>query len=347
MKTKTILVLIILFMTLALQANATLVRGVRYYSESEKTRVRVLLKKTTQYKTQLDLENNISISISDSELEGSNRSFSVEDGLVKAIALKEMNNNVEIKISLEKPASFNAFPLDSPSRIVIDVTPVAKATTPEVAAISTSKSISTPKKVENKTLSITNNNVKTTKSIDTKVLPDNDKNTNDDDAEGVLSSTFGFGNIKPMFLDLSYTFIQIGFDIVILVFLVYIISKVKTVLNFARFVKKRGRILKKDKAFADMLIELENGFTQETDKQSKKREQVSKEKNNDYENRKKIKKDRTTEQIPASKQYEKVYEMAQRGIDPILISQKSNIPIGEVNLILDLIKVRKVGSTSS
>jgi hypothetical protein len=52
----------------------------------------------------------------------------------------------------------------------------------------------------------------------------------------------------------------------------------------------------------------------------------------------KTKKDTNIEKTSVSKQYEKVYEMAQRGIDPISISQKNNIPIGEVNLILDLIK---------
>ncbi len=41
------------------------------------------------------------------------------------------------------------------------------------------------------------------------------------------------------------------------------------------------------------------------------------------------------------KQYDKVQELAEKGIDPISISQKSNIPVGEVNLILDLIRARK------
>ena len=33
--------------------------------------------------------------------------------------------------------------------------------------------------------------------------------------------------------------------------------------------------------------------------------------------------------------------MAQRGMDPVLISEKSEVPVGEVNLILDLIKARR------
>jgi hypothetical protein len=38
------------------------------------------------------------------------------------------------------------------------------------------------------------------------------------------------------------------------------------------------------------------------------------------------------------KQHRKVYELAELGMDRLTISQKSNIPIGEVNLILDLSK---------
>ena len=85
-----------------------------------------------------------------------------------------------------------------------------------------------------------------------------------------------------------------------------------------------------------MLVELENGYTHETE--INKHEHVSKVKNPNDEKKEKTKKDTNTEQTSVSKQYEKVYEMAQRGIDPISISQKNNIPIGEVNLILNLIK---------
>jgi hypothetical protein len=90
-----------------------------------------------------------------------------------------------------------------------------------------------------------------------------------------------------------------------------------------------------------MLIELEKGFSQE---QEGKHENVSKSKSANVE--RKAKKS-ATEQISVPKQYDKVHEMAQRGMDPLSISQKSNIPIGEVTLILDLIKAKREGQTSS
>ena len=93
MKTKIIIALFVLLVTPIFQVNAELVRGIRYYSESEKTRVVVLIKNITQYKTQLDLENNVSIYLQNSELEGSSRSFKIGDGLVKAVSLKEMKDN--------------------------------------------------------------------------------------------------------------------------------------------------------------------------------------------------------------------------------------------------------------
>ena len=36
----------------------------------------------------------------------------------------------------------------------------------------------------------------------------------------------------------------------------------------------------------------------------------------------------------------KVYELAELGMDRVTISRQSNVPIGEVNLILDLWKTR-------
>jgi hypothetical protein len=74
----------------------------------------------------------------------------------------------------------------------------------------------------------------------------------------VLGSTFSFANIKILFSDENYVMIQIAFDIVMLAVLIYVIIKVKDVLNFTRFIKKHRRVLKENKAFADMLVELES-----------------------------------------------------------------------------------------
>jgi hypothetical protein len=354
MKTKIMIALFVLLVTPIFQANSEEVRGIRYYSESDKTRVVVLIKNIPQYKTKLDLENNVSLYIQNSELEGSNRSFRVDDGLVKSVSLKEGNDDtVEVKIMLEKKASFNVFPLELPSRIVVDITPVDNVLATGIATTTSSKSETIPKTLENKIAPAPikkvaipilpkAQKVETAKIIDTTTSPDNDKQVFDN-AEGVLGSTFGFDNIKTLFLDGNYVIIQITFDAVMLMMMIYMIIKMKAVLNFTRLIKKHRRVLKGNKAFADMLVELENGYTHETEINK----HISKEKNPNDEKKDKTKKDTGTEQTFASKQYEKVYEMAQRGIDPISISQRNNIPIGEVNLILDLIKSKRDGSASS
>jgi hypothetical protein len=48
----------------------------------------------------------------------------------------------------------------------------------------------------------------------------------------------------------------------------------------------------------------------------------------------------------AQEQYSKVYELAKLGMDRLEIAKKSNIPIGEVNLILDLPTASSQGNLS-
>ena len=339
MKAKITLVVITLLVSLALQTNAAEVKGFRYYSESNKTRIVIQLNNLTQYQTRVDLEHNMSISIPNSELNGLDRSLGIGDGLVKTVALKELKDNtVDVKISSERPASFNVFPLDSPARIVVDVTPVDNVQVHESAVISPQEPQSVLPKEVNKP-----ETKKDTKPDDNANAKASSENTEQviDGKKVVLSSSFGFGDVTSWYTNINYTLIQLGFDILIMAILVYIVIKVKIVLNFARFIKKRSRSLKGNKVFADMLIELEKGFSQE---QERKHEDVSKSKSANVE--RKAKKT-ATEQISVPKQYDKVHEMAQRGMDPLSISQKSNIPIGEVTLILDLIKAKREGQTSS
>jgi hypothetical protein len=375
MKAKITLVVITLLVSLALQTNATEIKGLRHYSESSKTRIVIQLNNLAQYKTHklmLILEHRISVSILDSRLDCLDRSFNIGDGLVKTVTLKEMeDSSVDVTISLERPTTFNVFSLDSPARIVIDVTPVDNVITPEVVAISPLESKSVPQTIVNKPTTATNKNTKPGGYVNARASSDSvpqtvvnkpttatNKNTKPggyvnakassdsakqvvDNTNEVLSSAPGFGDVKSWFTNTNYVLIQLVFDILMLTALVYIGIKVKIVLNFARFIRKRGRALKGNKVFADMLIELEKGFSQE---QEGKHENVSKSKSANVE--RKAKKS-ATEQISVPKQYDKVHEMAQRGMDPLSISQKSNIPIGEVTLILDLIKAKREGQTSS
>jgi hypothetical protein len=118
--------------------------------------------------------------------------------------------------------------------------------------------------------------------------------------------------------------------------------KVKGVSKFARFVRKQGK--KGNLSFASALGEMEKEHIQETDKSSKKIGLIPETKNSENEvSEKKIEKDSATKPEAIPPQYGRVQEMAQHGMDSASISQRSDIPVAEVNLILDLIKARRGG----
>lgn len=132
------------------------------------------------------------------------------------------------------------------------------------------------------------------------------------------------GNINTIF--------QYAFDLIVLAMIIFLVLKVRTADKLARYIKKNRRTLKNNPVFADMLIEIEGRKQNPEKKANKKSKNIEEEIPEDS---KSINDEKVT------KQYDKIQELAQRGIDPITISQRSNIPVGEVNLILNLIKARK------
>jgi hypothetical protein len=258
-----------------------------------------------------------------------------------------------IKILLKRPAAFNVFPLESPARIVIDVLPVDNVFNPEVVAISPSGSEEPSPQTEKTTPSAltTKDTIKdTTKGATTNennelkesLTNDNQKTNN---TVGILNTVSETESGKSKLTD-TKSFINYGFIAVVLIALIYMGYKIRGVSKFARLIRKNSRMLKENPAFANMLNEMEKERTQESLNLTKEAELIVETQNTDDENNDedfegKEEKDSITEKVTIPRQYEKVEEMAQRGMEPALISEKSEVPVGEVNLILDLIKARR------
>jgi hypothetical protein len=335
-----LLTMLTLLVVPILQIESAEIKNIRYYSESGKTRIVIQLSDSVQYRTQFDLEQNISISLLKTGFSIPGKLYNIKDGLVETVKLEEAKNNIaDVKVLLERPAAFNVFPLEAPARIVIDVIPVDNVLNPEVVAISPSESENAPQAIETK-LPEKKEDTAMNESIDVKEPAVDDSQTTDN-VGGILSSSSKPESAKTKFID-TKSFVNYGFDVVILVALIYMGIKVKGVSKFARFVRKQGK--KGNLSFASALGEMEKEHIQETDKSSKKIGLIPETKNSENEvSEKKIEKDSATKPEAIPPQYGRVQEMAQHGMDSASISQRSDIPVAEVNLILDLIKARRGG----
>ena len=334
---KIALVCVIFAFLFAIELYASEIKEVRHYSDKEKTRIVIQLNESVQYQTNYDKDHNLIISMPNSAIGTSKETFKINDKLVDSVMLKETDGNtLKANILLDRPAVFNVFPLESPARIVVDASPFENIIAPEVVAIS---------------------------EQDTEFyspLPESDKSTNKspitnkDPSEEAKSSlnapelaneaaSLG-GNmtfIGNLFRDSGYGVVQLSFDVIILIFLVYMGIKMKESFRLIRLLKKNRKILKENPVFADMLSEMEKGHKKEDHDGQNKQEQMIEENQEDIKDSESDGND-----IAFPKQYEEVQELAQRGMDSISISQESDIPVGEVNLILDLIKARKESHAS-
>jgi hypothetical protein len=341
LKIKKTLIIITLFIIPILQTEAIEINGLKHYSENEKTRIVIQLNEPTQYKTRFDLEQNISISLLKTRLDASVKPSNINDGLVETVTFENTKNNfINVKVLLARPAAFNVFPLDAPARIVIDVIPVDNVLKPEVVAISSSGQEESSTQTEKTTRPIsTNEDEITNENTEVKEKPVND-NRMTDNTGGILSTIPENEPVKTKFTD-TKSFINYGLDAVILIALIYMGVKVRGVSKFARLLRKHSRTLKENPVFANMLSELEKGHPQETVKNPKKAEQVINILSTNDEDSEEKKENNDVLEPITTRQYERVQEMAQHDMDPVSISEKSNVPVGEVNLILDLIKSRR------
>jgi len=326
-----IFAILIAFYSTSIQASE--IKEVRYYSDKEKTRIVFQLNELAQYKTSYDKEHNLNISIPQSEIGTSKNIFKISDGLVNSIELKKIDKDtININVSLDSPATFNVFPLESPARIVIDALPFETMINPEVVPIS-DQDVDTlsqnPNEAQIKTISYANMQ----KPVLKEEMADNEQ------LNKASNVPFDIPIISSLIGDNRYGFLQIVFDIIIIISLLYMLAKMKESFRIVRLIKKNRKLFKENPIFAGILEEIENGHVKETKKKKQKHIEIDEE--NDTPELKQENTNEIESKITFPKQYDKVQEFAQKGMDPISIAQKSDIPVGEVNLILDLIKARK------
>jgi hypothetical protein len=310
-----------------LQASATEVINARVYSESGKTRIAIQLDGPVQYQTQLTSEPGISISLLKTGIGSVRKTIRGDGELVSGVTLKEIAGSiVDVNISLKENANFTVFPIESPDRIVVDITP---AESPEI--VQPLVGITSDPEVKD--------NVPVDPDASVKPVSDDAS----DDGEAWISSLLPIRNR-------DYIMAQLILNAVLVIALVVMGLKLWFI---AKNLKKNHKILKKNQNFADMI----NGDNVTSRMQ---REAAGKsgtigiphatasQPKSVYSGRKETKKRRRGKQTASlQEQYREVYELAQLGMDRLAISQQSNIPIGEVNLILDLSKARSQAGQNS
>jgi len=287
-----------------LQSGAVKVTGMRFNSETARTRVVIELDAAARYQANYTSEHGISICLLETGLGTIRKTVNVDDEMVKSIALKEVIGDiVNVNISLKSGASFGVFPLESPDRIVIDIAQGAIAGGVQPPVILASDSV-----------------------IENEAAETPERLPHDAVAETV-DSKFIF---PPLFA--NHTLFQLCFDAFLLIALIIMGFKLWRV---ARVSRKNFNTLKKGHNFADMISRVQQGVEKEQQRVASAKPSVL-----DKVQKRKKEKEQAVQPMTLPKQYEKVRKLAQLGMDRMTISQQSNIPIGEVNLILDLSKAR-------
>jgi len=335
-----VLALITVFALPVFQSRAAEIKAVKIWSESDETRITIELDNTIQYQTQYDSEHNICMTLLETAIGSVNRVININDKLAETVTLKEIADNiVYVKISLKKPAAFAIYPLGLPDRIIVDITPIDVVAATGAQGAESGISSSEPVAADE------------AQSHTTTRLPS--------------SKAQGMG----------YKLVQFCFDVIVIAALIGMGIMFR---RYARTNNENHRTtLKKNEVFADIidvesrpsqgsgaqiLKKLRGVFAHKTDASQaleSPRTRGSEQRVQAFENPRvrgdqskkegmsvpsvseaQKKKEHDKDSVSFPKQYEKVYELAQRGMDRRSISQKSHVPIGEVNLILDLSKAR-------
>ncbi len=254
-----------------------------------------------QYQAQYTSTPSISVYLPETGLGDIKRTVRINDDLVEAITLKEiMGNTVDINVSLRRHASFTIFPLESPDRIVIDV--MSSEVSPSHETIGIGKLIDKP----------------TASAAGTDLKPANK-----------LKSLLPFQFSKSAIARLC-------FDALLVVSLIIMAISLWRV---SRISKKDPAALKKYQTFADM-VNKDSRFRRKRERPTSEQHFVTvKTAAAEKHHKRREKKQDSIGTASTQKQYRKVHELAQLGMEPLAISRQSNVPIGEVNLILDLSKV--------
>ncbi|MFC1714117.1 AMIN domain-containing protein [Candidatus Poribacteria bacterium] len=313
-----VFIMTVLALTAVSQSRAAQVIDIRSNSEADKTRIVVELDGTAQYQAHYTSEPGISICLLEAGLKSARKTISIGDELVETAALKEvMGNIVEVSISLKKGAAFTIFPLESPERIVVDVMPDAAMVTPQPVSVPTDGSEA-----------VTGKSPETPEHEDVGIskLPFNTRDT----VPAASISVFPLQNT-------DYMLAQLCFNALLVVALIALGIKLWRV---SRVLKKSRSTLKEGADFADMVNRLELGGEENSNSLGQQHALPIIPDIPGKAQKRRKRKGRATLSTADQKQYEKVHKLAQLGMDRMEISQQSNVPIGEVNLILNLTKAR-------
>ncbi len=300
--------------------SAAMVVDARVYSGVDKTRITIQLDGPAQYQTQLTSEPGVSISLLKTGLGAIRKTTRINDEMVKGMTLKEIAGSiVDVNVSLKGDANFAVFPLESPDRIVIDIMPsdIMPVEAAEIAPLS----------VEN------------TSGPETKDSSSADSDNSDAGADpnpgavekGLISSVLPF-QAK------DYMLAQLILNVVLVIALIVMGIKLWSI---AKATGKNYKVLKKSQDFADIIGGLQQQARGKNRTVGVLHSAAAQLGTPDRGSKRTKKKRRGARTASLQEQYRKVYELAQFGLDRFAISQQSNVPIGEVNLILDLSKTRQ------
>ena len=314
------MVLIITAMLVAIpifQSQATRLRRIRSDSKADATRIVLDLDGVARYRTQYTMEPGISICLFETSLGAIRNTTSVDDELVETVITKEVTTDEQVQtvvdIALKRRVTASVFALSN--RLVIDLAPdlamlAAQPLDPpaeepgeDVAALAPSP------KVDAEVLSLS---------------PREDVSKADD-------SRTAFAALPQW-----HVLAQFGFNAFLMIALVVIGIKLWRVAR----VSKRNSSASNGQDFVDMIAKLQPGVEKKSISAAAEHTVSVKSNTPVKMEKRKKKKEQVAYPVARQKRYEKVHKLAQLGMDRLAISQESSIPIGEVNLILDLSKAR-------
>ncbi len=234
----TIAIQILFFMALATNSEASKIQSIRYYTEKDKTRLVIELDQDAKYQTKYDKDHNLSISLVRSKIGDSQKAYNVSNGLVNQIELKEEpGNKVSIKVSLTKPAAFNIFPLESPSRIVVDAMPFENIIAPEIISVAEMEqgALQTDKETDSDIVLFTDDELEADKTTTT-----------------ISNIGDGGSDKKSWFSGPDYGIISAFFDVLILGIIIYMDIKMTNIIKVSR-VPRRNRKEKRENSILSSL----------------------------------------------------------------------------------------------
>lgn len=240
------IMLIIIIMVFTTYSEAAEIQNIRYYSEKDQTRVVIQLDSDAKYKMQYDKKHNLTISLIKSTIGNANQLYKIDDTLINTIEIKEVNDSLlNIFIDLKKPTAFNVFPLESPSRIVIDATAYENVIEPEIVSVPDQYSMVSLKSDSNTNDASVDIVDANTETIAKDLTQKEDTDENPKSKKSWLSA-------------LNYGLISAFFDILFLIAIIYMNFKIGHLAKFANLIKKNRLLLRGNQFFANIMNELEN-----------------------------------------------------------------------------------------